>query len=162
MNSKTRVFLAFVLLALYYRAPIAEYAGDIVDKVSSVSSVVEIEKPSDKVIGSIEETGIDEYDYTAKDVVLLSIFFDKFADNLLKIEEGSTNELVLNHFADSINSYLFVHKLDQKYSGLTSDIRDLFLNVVSPNKDYGTLKSEDIVEMSEVSRGIAWVISNRG
>ena len=160
MNSKFRGFLGILLILFYYRGPIVDYGTVLVDNLTKVSAVVNIPTPDEETLEIVKESKIEDFNYSDFDRVKLAIFFNEFSQNVKKIQEGAANQEVFEHLVDSFNEYGSLVSFEKRYEGFTESIKNLFKIAISPDGNYKILKKEEIDELSEISKAVAWVISN--
>ena len=161
MKIKITDIIAIALVLFIFRGPILEYGAKVIDYIDTqVVEVVNIDEPTGDILGEIRATSIDEFEYTYNDKRVLGVYFNEFSKQVLEIDGKKSNEVILNHFADSVSGFVNDEKLDQKYDGLTDDIKALFKSAVAEDETLGQIGEKEIKRLSDLSRGIAWVIVN--
>lgn len=158
---KSTDIIGLILLVFLFRNPLLEYTNDFFNYIDKqVVAVANIDKPSDEVLERIRETDIDDFEYTYNDKRVLGVYFHEFSKNVLKIDGKKSNEVILNHFSDSIVGFVNDEKIDKKYPGLTDEIEKLFKEDVAKDGVLGQIGEDELKDVSETAHGIAWVIVN--
>lgn len=153
-----RKIIALMLVLAAFRVELVEYGKPLIEKVVQVKSVIELVEPNEDMLKIVNDTQLDNYDYTTDDAMKIAIFHDQLAKDIDKLEVPVDKQKLLDHHYETLNSFVAAEGLDKKYDGFSDSIRTVTLSLVGTKE--GSANEKIVRDYADLCETIAWVVIN--